>query len=98
MSEEIQKIMQPIGIKIHVNLIQKERLFVGKTNTSLDAVMIPTPDNKYGDDFMIVQSVSKEERLAGVKGPIIGNAKILGGGGKSEEKAEPKKKDDKLPF
>jgi hypothetical protein len=69
------------AIKIDVMKIDKARLFVGKAGAKyLDAVMIPTPDSKYRDTHMIVQSVSKEERLKGIKGPIIGNAKIIGGG------------------
>ena len=36
----------------------------------------PTAD-QYGQNGMIVQSVSKEEKAQGVKGPILGNAKIF---------------------
>lgn len=38
-------------------------------------IQIDTPNDKNGNDFMIVQEVSKEERLSGVKGPIFGNGK-----------------------
>ena len=62
--------------KIDVTKIVKERLFVGKKGTYLDFVLIETPNSQYGD-YMIVQDVPKEERLAGVKGQIIGSAKIL---------------------
>jgi hypothetical protein len=42
--------------------------------------MIPSPESRYGDSHFIAQSVTKEERQQGKKGPIIGNAKQLGGG------------------
>jgi hypothetical protein len=67
-----------ITAKIDVTKIEKARLFKGVKGTYLDIVLIESRDSKYGDDYMVVQSVTKEERLAGVKGPIIGNARILG--------------------
>ena len=66
-----------ITLKIDVLKIDKARLFKGEKGTYLDAVMIETPDNQYGDDYMIVQGVSKEEREAGTRGNILGNAKIF---------------------
>ena len=62
--------------KIDVNKIVKERLFKGKKGTYLNFALIETPDSEYSD-YMIVQDVPKEEREQGVKGQIIGNAKIL---------------------
>jgi len=66
-----------ISLSIDVSKINKDRLFKGKSGTYLDAVLIPTPDNQYGNDYMIVESISKEEREAGNKGTILGNAKII---------------------
>lgn len=66
-----------IKLKIDVLKIDKARLFKGQKGTYLDAVAIETPNSEYGD-FMIVQEVTKEERQAGVKGTILGNAKYLG--------------------
>lgn len=65
-----------ISLNIDVNKIDKERLYKGVKGTYLDAVLIPTPQSEYGD-YMIVESVSKEEREAGKKGTILGNAKNL---------------------
>ncbi len=70
----------PISLKIDVSKIDKSRLFKGAKGTYLDAILIETPEGKYGD-YMIAQSVSKEERQAGVKGAILGNGKNIGGGG-----------------
>lgn len=64
--------------KIDVTKITKDKLFQGKNGAKyLDFVLIPTTNDKYDNDFMVVESVSKEERAQGVKGPILGNAKIL---------------------
>ena len=65
-----------ISISINVSLIDKERLFQGKKGQYLDAVLIETPNSEYGD-YMVVESISKEEREAGSKGTILGNGKII---------------------
>jgi hypothetical protein len=65
--------------KIDVTKIDKAKLFEGKNGAKyLDVCLIDTPNDKYGNSHMIVQSVSKEEREAGVKGAILGNAKTIG--------------------
>lgn len=74
-----------ITLKIDVTKISKDRLFIGKKGTYLDAVLIETPQSEYGD-YMIVESITKEEREAGHKGKVLGNAKILN---KREPKASP---------
>ena len=84
-----------IAIKIDVTKIEKERLYVGEKGTYLDAVLIPTENNEYGNSHMIVQSVSKEEREAGTQGPILGNAKQIG---QSESKPATQETPTDLPF
>ena len=59
--------------QIKFEQIDQEKLYQGKKNKYLNIVLIATPGNQY-NQFMIVQSVSAEERKAGVKGKIIGNA------------------------
>lgn len=67
-----------IRIKIDVTKIDKARLFQGKNGAQyLDATLLPSRNSQYGDSHMIVQDVTKEERLAGTKGAILGNAKTL---------------------
>lgn len=44
-----------------------------------DIILIETPNGQYGD-FMVKQSVTKEERLAKKEMPILGNAKYVSGG------------------
>ncbi len=91
-----------IKFKLNCSKIDKTKLFKGEKGTYLDAVMIETPNSEYGD-YMIVQEVSKEERAAGVKGAILGNAKIFekrSGPGKPKTASAPKPEppDDDVPF
>ena len=71
--------------KIDVTKIDKKRLFKGKPGKDgvcpmyLDIAIMESKPTNYGDwrdeqTHFIVQSVSKEERLNGIKGAIIGNA------------------------
>lgn len=39
-----------------------------------DLVLIPTPGGEFGD-YMVKQSISKQERESGIQTPILGNAK-----------------------
>ena len=61
--------------KIDVTKIDKSFLFRGKSGTYLDVALIPNKSGRdqYGNDGMIVQSVSKQARQEGKKGPILGN-------------------------
>lgn len=74
-----------ITVKIDVTKIDKSRLFKGKKGTYLDLVLIPNKKaTQYGDErdeqtHMVCQSITKEERDAGDRGPILGNAKELVG-------------------
>lgn len=65
--------------KLDVTKIDKKYLFPGKKGTYLDIVLMENRDgpDQYGNDYMVVQGISKEARAAGEKGPILGNAKII---------------------
>lgn len=67
-----------VKLKIAVNKIDKERLYRGQ-NTYLDAEVWLDEDqeDQYGNHGMITQEVSQEERDRGVKGAILGNAKVV---------------------
>ena len=67
----------PIAVSINVNNIDKSRFYQGKKGKYLDIVLIETPNGKYGNDYLVKQAQTKEEREGGKKTPIIGNAKIL---------------------
>jgi len=64
---------------LNLNDIDKSKLVKGKKGTYLNITCWLDTDNpsKYGDHGMVTQSVSKEEREAGQKGPILGNAKVF---------------------
>lgn len=89
--------MKTLSINIDVTKIEKQRLYVGKKGTYLDAVVFLRDEkDEYGNDGFVVQSVSEEERKSGTKGQILGNVKIIGQ--KEEPKVEPKVEEDGLPF
>jgi len=68
-----------LSVKIDVSKINKDRLFKGEKGTYLDLTTFIDTENagQYGDHGFIAQSVSKEEREAGVKGEILGNVKVF---------------------
>lgn len=72
-----------IVLKIDVTKIDKNHLFQGKSGKYMDAALVDKP-NDFGDDGFVSQSVSKEDRAKGVKGPIIGNWRHVGGGAKQK--------------
>ena len=92
-----------IAIKIDVTKIDRARLFQGKNGAQyLDAtVFVNEEQGQYGDNGMVTQSVSKEERESGVKGAILGNVKILGEFGDNKPAAAPAPaavESDDIPF
>lgn len=71
-----------IVLKIDVIKIDKAHLFKGKSGTYLDASLRENRDghDKYGNDGFITQSVGRDARERGEKGPIIGNWRHIEGG------------------
>lgn len=69
-----------IRIKINYDKIDTKTLFLGKNGRMLDLTLIENRDgpDRYGNDSYIVQDLGKERRLAGEKGPILGNGKTIG--------------------
>jgi hypothetical protein len=65
-----------ITIKLDVTKFEKDRFHKGKKGIYADLALIEHP-NDFGDDGFVVQSVSKEERDAGERGPIVGNWREL---------------------
>lgn len=80
-----------IAVKIDVKKLLKEHFFQGKgTALYADLILIPTPTSAYNDSHMVCQSLPKELRDQGKKGPIVGNAKILkSGGSKPQQRSTP---------
>ncbi len=76
-----------ILVKVDVTKLDKARFFKGAKGTYCDLVLIETPNGEYGD-FMVKQSVTKEERAAKIQMPILGNAKYMGGAKSSAPAAQ----------
>lgn len=94
-----------IKAKINLSKIDKSRIFTSeKTGDEyLDIIILDSPNDKYGNDYMIVEDLKKEERDAGKKGNILGNGKNFGSsnpsstGNQPQSDAPPMSTDD-LPF
>ena len=73
--------MSKIGVsfKLDVTKIDKARLFKGAKGTYLDFTGFIDLDilDQYGNNGFIAQDVTKEERDGGIKGNILGNAKVF---------------------
>ena len=83
--------MNKIGVSFSINVsqIEKERLYAGKKGKYLDCTVFIDPNaDQYGQNGMIVQSVSKEEKAQGVKGPILGNCKIFWTDGQQQQQPQ----------
>ena len=61
-----------IVAKLNVAKFGKPKFFKGEKGVYADIVLIDSPDD-YGNNGFVQQSVSKEERVARVKGTIIGS-------------------------
>jgi len=66
-------------IRINVSKIDKTALYDGKNGKYLDLVMFENKngEDQYGNLGFVTQDIGKDRRLAGEKGPIIGNFKEL---------------------
>lgn len=80
-----------LKIKINVLKISKPSMFVGQKGTYLDVALFENAQGRdeFGNDGFAVQEVSKEQRLAGTKGEILGNWKYLDEPKKTEPSARP---------
>jgi hypothetical protein len=73
------KIMgQLVVLKINLSSVDKAHLFKGEKGIYLDVVLhLNDVPDQYGNHGMMTQGITKELRAAGVKGAILGNAKIV---------------------
>jgi hypothetical protein len=70
------------GIEYAAFPIKANAVFMTEKTASLDVTLMDNRDgqDQYGNDGFAVLDVGKERRLAGEKGPIVGNWKDLDGG------------------
>jgi hypothetical protein len=89
-----------LRLKIDVTKIDKARLFKGEKGTYLDCTLLYNEaTDQYGNNGMITQDVSKEDREAGNKGAILGNAKEFKQQGSAPVKVStPASLSDDIPF
>lgn len=95
-----------VKLKIDVTKIDKSLLFKGTKGTYLDAtVFLEEDQDQYGNNGMITQEVSKEDRDKGVKGAILGNAKVVwegqgkgSQGQQSQSQSQQQGGEDGIPF
>jgi hypothetical protein len=73
-----------VSLKIKVDKIDKSQLYQGEKGLYLTCTVIPTPNNQYGDDYMVTQYMGK-----GVDDIILGNGKDLNFGNDSDSNAAP---------
>ena len=68
------------SLNINTAKIDKSALYEGKQGKYLSLTLMDNRDgvDQYGNDGFIVQDIGKERRLAGEKGPIVGNWKYVG--------------------
>ena len=71
-----------IRVKIDVTKIDKTAIHDGKKGKYIDLTLMENRDGRddYGNDGFVIHDLGKERRLAGEKGPILGNWKQLDGG------------------
>jgi hypothetical protein len=92
-----------IVAKLNVTKFDKTKFFNGEKGVYADIVLIDSPDD-YGNDGFVAQSVSKEEREAGIKGAVIGSFRKIDRKTKPAEKRpapparQPAPEDDDIPF
>lgn len=88
-----------VSMKIKVDQIDKSQLYQGEKGLYLTLTLVPTPNNKYGDDYMVTQYMGK-----GVDDKILGNGKDLNfDEPKKDTKPTPQpekqeEEEDELPF
>ena len=88
-----------IKLKIDVTKIDKAKLYVGQKGTYLDAMVFLNDEvDQYGNNGMIVQSVTKEEREQGIKGAILGNSSEFVKAQQAPQAQAPTQEQGDLPF
>jgi hypothetical protein len=67
-------------VRINVSRIDKSAIYEGKNGKYVDLVMFENRDgeDQYGNLGFVTQDIGKDRRLAGEKGPILGNWKEIG--------------------
>lgn len=86
-----------ITLKIDVKKLVKSSFYQGEKGLYATLTIIPTPNNKYGDDYMVTQYTGK--KAEGEKDPIVGNGRdLVFDNDTSEKSPEVKQEEEEMPF
>ena len=67
-----------ITLSINLDKIEDKHIYQGKKGRYLNLTVLENDfRDDYGNDYMVVQGVSKEARDKGDRGPILGNGKYI---------------------
>ena len=69
-------------VKVNMDKLDDAHIVKGARGRWLDLILIPTPNNAYGYDNMVVQAVTKKAREKGQRGAIVGNTRQIVAGKK----------------
>lgn len=92
-----------ITISLNVTRIDKTAIVDGKNGKYLSLCLFANKNgpDQFGNDGFVTQDLGKERRLAGEKGPILGNYRDFDRQKAESEKPEfrsEKQDDDDIPF
>jgi hypothetical protein len=73
-----------ISLKIKVDKIDKGHLYKGEKATYLTLTVVPTPNNQYGDDYMVTQYRGRDAESV-----ILGNGRDLNFGNDADSSSAP---------
>lgn len=73
-----------ISLKIKVDKIDKGALYKGEKATYLTLTVVPTPNNQYGDDYMVTQYRGRDAESV-----ILGNGRDLNFGNDADSSSAP---------
>jgi len=75
-----------INIKLDITKLDKARFFKGEKGTYCDLTAFIDTENvgQYGDNGMVTQAQTKEERADKARLPIVGNVKVFYSGAGKE--------------
>ena len=81
-----------ITASINAEKVDRSLFFQGQKGKYMDLVFFENKDgpDQYGNTHYVVQGVSKEQRDKGVRGPIIGNAKVTEGPSRGQRREQPR--------
>jgi len=84
-------------LRLDVTKLDKTLFYKGSKGIYCDLLLYDKP-GAYGDDGIVIQSVSKEQNDAGKRGAIVGNWRELSKARKEQDGEDEGNEDDGVPF